>query len=260
MLENIAGPVRLGDVARLTQLSEPSELRRYQGLRSRVITANIEAGAPISAASVVAWTRERARALSSRYPGAQLIFGGEFADTQRSFDSLVRAFFVAVLLIYLILAVQFNSYVQPILILSAIMFAIIGVVIGKLITQSLFTVNSFIAVVGVTGVVVNDAIVLLEFINRRYRAGRDRAAAIHESVALRLRPILLTTLTTTLGLLPMALGIPSYSTVWGAMASTFVAGLATATLLTLFVVPVAWDLLTEWQERRAAKRLLAGTG
>ncbi|EXJ13533.1 efflux RND transporter permease subunit [Imhoffiella purpurea] len=257
VLEDLSGPVRLGDVVRLTHLSEPSELRRYQGQRSRVITANIETGAPISAATVVAWARERERELNSRYPGAHLVFGGEYADTQRSFESLSQAFLVAILLIYLILAVQFNSYMQPVLILSAVVFAIVGVVLGKLITQSLFTINSFIAVVGVTGVVINDALVLLEFINRRYRAGRDRVAAIREGVALRLRPILLTTLTTSLGLLPMALGIPSYSTVWGTMASTFVTGLATATLLTLFVVPVAWDLLTEWQERRAAKDVSA---
>ncbi|MBK1649009.1 efflux RND transporter permease subunit [Rhabdochromatium marinum] len=254
VLEDLTGPVRLGDVVRLSHLSEPSELRRYQGLRSRVITANLATGAPISAATVVAWAREREQALTQRYPGAHLIFGGGYEDTQRSFQSLMRAFFVAVLLIYLILAVQFRSYAQPALILSAVMFAIIGVVFGKLLTQSLFTVNSFIAVVGVTGVVINDALVLIEFINRRYNAGYDRAAAIRESVALRLRPILLTTLTTSLGLLPMAVGFPSYSVIWGTMASTFVTGLATATLLTIFVVPVAWDLLTQWQETRVARR------
>jgi HAE1 family hydrophobic/amphiphilic exporter-1 len=250
VVEDIAGPVRLGDLVQLNHLREPSELRRYQRLRARVITANIATGASISAASVVAWARAREQAWSSRYPGARLIFGGEYEDTQRSFESLGRAFVVAILLIYLILAVQFRSYAQPLLILSAVIFSIIGVVFGKLFTQSLFTVNSFIAVVGVTGVVINDALVLLEFINRRYRAGQDRASAIRESVALRLRPILLTTLTTSLGLLPMALGIPSYSVIWGTMASTFVTGLATATLLTLFVVPVAWDVLMQWQESR----------
>jgi HAE1 family hydrophobic/amphiphilic exporter-1 len=134
------------------------------------------------------------------------------------------------------------------------MFSIIGVVFGKFVTQSLFTVNSFVAVVGVTGVVVNDALVLIDFINRGYRSGLSRAEAIHRGLDIRLRPILLTTLTTTLGLLPMAVGIPSYSIIWGSMASTFVTGLATATLLTLFIVPVGWDILTERQERRAAKR------
>ncbi len=148
------------------------------------------------------------------------MLGGEFEDTQRSFESLVRAFAFAVLIIYLILAAQFKSYIQPALVLSAVLFSIIGVVFGTLVSQTLFTVNSFVAVVGVTGVVVNDSLVLIEFINRGYRAGMSRLDAIRYGLDTRLRPIVLTTLTTTLGLLPMALGIPSYSLVWGSMAAT----------------------------------------
>ncbi|PVV17103.1 MAG: hypothetical protein B6D74_18955, partial [gamma proteobacterium symbiont of Ctena orbiculata] len=161
----------------------------------------------------------------------------------------------AVLVMYVILATQFQSYLQPLIILSAIVFALIGVVFGKLVTQSLFTVNSFIAVIGVAGVVVNDALVLIDFINKRYRRGLSRREAIVEGVNIRLRPILLTTLTTSLGLLPMAIGFPSYSLIWGTMASTFVTGLATATALTLFIIPVLWDLvqgLQEWMNRRRA--------
>ena len=161
------------------------------------------------------------------------------------------------MIIYIILATQFQSYLQPLIILSAIVFALIGVVFGKLATQSLFTVNSFIAVIGVTGVVVNDALVLIDFINKRYRSGLSRREAIEQGVRVRLRPIVLTTLTTTLGLLPMALGIPSYSLVWGTMASTFVTGLAAATTLTVFIVPVLWDLLQEWQERRNGRKVSA---
>jgi HAE1 family hydrophobic/amphiphilic exporter-1 len=127
---------------------------------------------------------------------------------------------------------------------------LIGVVFGKFLTQGLFTVNSFIAVVGVTGVVVNDSLVLIDFINRAYLRLGDRRAAIREGIRVRLRPILLTTLTTTLGLLPMAIGFPYYSLVWGTMASTFVTGLCTATFLTLFIVPLEWDLLIALKERR----------
>jgi HAE1 family hydrophobic/amphiphilic exporter-1 len=219
------------------------------------ITANIRPGSPISSPQVAAWAKRHYQRVDGRFSGASLVFGGEFEETQRSFDSLAQAFLLAVMLIYLILATQFRSYVQPMIILSAVMFSVIGVIFGKLLTQSQFTVNSFIAVVGVTGVVVNDSLVLLDFINRRYRSGASRLEAVTEGVHVRLRPIVLTTLTTTLGLLPMSLGIPSYSVVWGTMASTFVTGLATATFLTLFIVPVAWDLLMESKERRAAKRL-----
>lgn len=252
--EHPAGPVRLGDLVRPVVEIQPGERRRYRGQRSLTITADIAPGAPISSPQVAAWVKQHYARVRDRFAGATLVFGGEFEETQRSFDSLIRAFGLAILLIYLILATQFKSYAQPLIVLSAIMFSITGVVFGTLATQTLFTVNSFIAVVGVTGVVVNDSLVLLDFINRRYREGKTRREAVTEGVHVRLRPIVLTTLTTSLGLLPMALGIPSYSLIWGSMASTFATGLATATFLTLFIVPVAWDLLMETQERRIAKR------
>ncbi|MCB2263039.1 MAG: efflux RND transporter permease subunit [Candidatus Thiosymbion ectosymbiont of Robbea hypermnestra] len=252
--EHPAGPVRLGDLVRPVVEIQPGERRRYRGQRSLTITADIAPGAPISSPQVAAWVKQHYARVRDRFAGATLVFGGEFEETQRSFDSLIRAFGLAILLIYLILATQFKSYAQPLIVLSAIMFSITGVVFGTLATQTLFTVNSFIAVVGVTGVVVNDSLVLLDFINRRYREGKTRREAVTEGVHVRLRPIVLTTLTTSLGLLPMALGIPSYSLIWGSMASTFVTGLATATFLTLFIVPVAWDLLMEAQERRIGKR------
>ncbi len=253
VLEHPSGPVRLGDIVKPVAEIQPGELKRYQRQRSLTITANIRADSGVSPAEVTAWVRGQYEEIRDRFPGAAPIFGGEYETTQRSFDSLTQAFGLAVLIIYLILATQFKSYVQPLIILSAIMFAVVGVVFGKFATQSLFTINSFIAVVGVAGVVVNDSLVLLDFINRLYRGGMSRREAILEGVHVRLRPIVLTTLTTVLGLLPMALGIPSYSLIWGTMASTFVTGLATATLLTLFIIPVAWDLLTEWQERRATR-------
>jgi predicted RND superfamily exporter protein len=187
--------------------------------------------------------------IRDRYPGVSVTFAGQHEDTQRSFNSLAYAFLIALLVIYVILATQFQSYLQPLIIISAIAFSLIGVILGKLVTQSVFTVNSFIAAVGVAGVVVNDALVLIDFMNKRYREGMSRRDAIIDAVHVRLRPILLTTLTTILGLLPMAIGFPSYSLVWGAMASTFVTGLATATLLTLFIIPVIWDLLQSLLEK-----------
>ncbi len=254
LVEAASGPVLLADVTRLEAYNEAGDLNRYQGRRSISIKANIRAGAPTSTPVVVAAVKDHYKRIRDQHPGATVIFGGEHEDTQRSYQSLAYAFIIAVLAMYLILATQFQSYLQPLIILSAIVFALIGVVFGKLLTQSLFTVNSFIAVIGVAGVVVNDALVLIDFINKRYREGRSRREAIEMGVRIRLRPIVLTTLTTTLGLLPMAIGFPSYSLVWGAMASTFVAGLATATALTLFIVPVLWDLLQGWEEHRKKAR------
>jgi HAE1 family hydrophobic/amphiphilic exporter-1 len=254
VIEHADRPIHLGDLVRVRTYQEAGEINRYQGQRAISLKANIRAGAPTSTPAVVNAVKGYYDGIRDRYPGATVTFGGEHEDTQRSFRSLAYAFIIAVLVMYVILATQFQSYVQPLIILSAIVFAMIGVVFGKLITQSLFTINSFIAVIGVAGVVVNDALVLIDFINKRYRSGLSRAEAIREGVHIRLRPILLTTLTTTLGLLPMAVGFPNYSLVWGTMASTFVTGLATATLLTLFIVPVLWDLVQGLQERRARRR------
>lgn len=243
ILQHPSGPVRLGDLTRTESYTEPNKLDRYQNSRALTLTANIKPAAPTSTPAVVNRIRSYYQTIEDKYPGAEINFSGEFESTRRSYISLAYAFSVALLTIYVILATQFRSYLQPLIILSAVVFSLIGVVLGKFVTQGLFTVNSFIAVVGVTGVVVNDSLVLIDFINKRYRAGMSRREAIAEGIRVRLRPILLTTLTTTLGLLPMALGIPTYSVVWGSMASTFVTGLCTATFLTLFIVPIEWDLL-----------------
>ncbi|MEW8079162.1 MAG: efflux RND transporter permease subunit [Candidatus Thiodiazotropha endolucinida] len=249
VVEDAEHPVYLADLVRVEAYNEPGEIKRYQGQRAISLKADIREGAPTSTPAIVNLVRDRFETIRDRYPGATVTFGGEHEDTQRSFESLAYAFIIAVLVMYVILATQFQSYLQPLIILSAVVFALIGVVFGKLVTQSLFTVNSFIAVIGVAGVVVNDALVLIDFINKRYRKGLSRRTAIIEGVHIRLRPILLTTLTTSLGLLPMAIGFPSYSLIWGTMASTFVTGLATATALTLFIIPVLWDLLQGLQER-----------
>ncbi len=258
ILQHPSGPLRLGDLTATESYIEPNKLDRYQNNRAITLTANIRPGAPTSTPTVINNIRSFYQKIKEKYPGAEISFSGEFESTRRSYTSLAYAFAVALLLMYLILATQFRSYLQPLIIISAVVFSLIGVVFGKLVTQGLFTVNSFIAVVGVTGVVVNDSLVLIDFINRAYRSGMSRREAITQGIRIRLRPILLTTLTTSLGLAPMALGIPSYSVVWGTMASTFVTGLCTATFLTLFIVPIEWDLLMglklkweSWRQRRA---------
>lgn len=251
VVEHASRPIQLGDVVTLRSYFKPGELHRYQGQRAIGITANIKPDAPISTPVVIAAVDDFYQQIRDKYPDANLVYSGDHEATQRSFTSLAYAFIIAILIIYIILASQFQSYIQPAIILSAITFSLIGVVFGKLLTQSLFTVNSFAAVIGVAGVVVNDALILVDFMNKLYQSGKSRIEAIHRAIEVRLRPIVLTTLTTTLGLLPMALGFPEDSIVWGSMASTFVTGLATATTLTVFIVPVLWDMIMERQERKS---------
>jgi HAE1 family hydrophobic/amphiphilic exporter-1 len=195
ILQHPSGPLRLGDLTTTESYIEPNKLDRYQTNRAITLTANIRPGAPTSTPAVINGIRPYYQAVKEKYPGAEISFSGEFESTRRSYTSLAYAFFVALLIMYVILATQFRSYLQPLIILSAVVFSLIGVVFGKFVTQGLFTVNSFIAVVGVTGVVVNDSLVLIDFINRSYRSGMSRREAITRGIRIRLRPILLTTLT-----------------------------------------------------------------
>ncbi|MEZ0575632.1 efflux RND transporter permease subunit [Halodesulfovibrio aestuarii] len=249
VIEENMGPIRLGDLVKIETYTEPGQFNRFQGERAITLSANIQPGAPFSPPYVVNKIIKYYSTVRTKYPGATLNFAGEYESTQKSYSSLMFAFLIALLIIYMILATQFNSYVQPLIILSAVVFALIGVVYGVFLTRTLFTINSFIATVGVTGVVVNDSLVLIAFLNNLYKSGMHRDDVVYEGVRVRLRPILLTTLTTTLGLLPMAVGIPYYSLNWGTMAATFVAGLCTATLLTLFIVPVLWHIFIGMHER-----------
>lgn len=249
ILETPDGTVRLRDVSHAEYTIEPGYLNRYQNQRSITLTADIKQGAPLSSQMVVRKIGEFYRTIRENYPGAVLNFSGEHESTKESFISLSYAFVIAILLIYLVLAAQFRSYVQPLIIISAVIFALTGVIYGTFFSRTLFTINSFVAIVGVTGVVVNDSLVLLAFLNNCYRRGLKRRDALLMAINIRLRPILLTTLTTTLGLLPMALGIPEYSLIWGSMAMTFVTGLCTATVLTIIVVPIQWDILIGIKEK-----------
>ena len=243
VIERAMGSVLLSDLCQPVFSAEPGFLNRYNGKRAITLTANIREGSAVSTARVVERTKHFFRIIQENYPGTSLNFAGEHETTQRSFTSLAYAFVIALLLIYFILANQFNSYIQPLIIISSVVFALIGIIFGTFISQTLFTIDSFIAIVGVTGVVVNSSLVLVEFTNKSYKQGLSIREAIVQGANIRLRPIILTTLTTTLGLLPMAIGIPEYSLIWGSMAMTFVTGLCTATFLTLTIVPVEWDLL-----------------
>ena len=252
VVETPEGTIRLSDICSAEFSIEPGYLHRFKNQRAITLTADIAPGAPLSSQMVVKNVRDFYKGVRNDYPGAVLNFSGEHESTKKSFISLSYAFVIALLLIYIVLSAQFRSYLQPLIIISAVIFALTGVIYGTFFSRTLFTINSFVAIVGVTGVVVNDSLVLVAFLNNCYQRGLKRRDALLLATNIRLRPILLTTLTTTLGLLPMALGIPEYSLIWGSMAMTFVTGLCTATVLTIIVVPVQWDLLMGFKEKFSA--------
>ena len=163
---------------------------------------------------------------------------GQSEEMQRSFDSLVLALTLAVFLVYLVMASQFESLLHPFVILFTVPLALIGAVFGLWITGSTISVVVFIGLIMLAGIVVNNAIVLVTRVNQLRDDGLERLDALLEAGRARLRPIVMTTLTTVLGLLPLALGLGEGAEMRAPMAITVIGGLLTSTLLTLVVIPV----------------------
>jgi HAE1 family hydrophobic/amphiphilic exporter-1 len=157
-----------------------------------------------------------------------------------SFASLRFALLLAVFLVYLVMASTFESFLHPFVVLFTIPLALVGVVAGLLATGTTITVIVLIGTIMLTGIVVNNAIVLIDTINRLRRAGVDKLEAVIRAGHIRLRPILMTTLTTILGLLPMALSWGEGAELRSPLAVTVASGLLVSTLLTLVVIPAAY--------------------
>ncbi len=169
--------------------------------------------------------------------------GGENEEMRRSFRDLAFAFGLALILVYMILAAQFESFVHPFTILMAVPLALVGAVLALVLTGEGLNTMSLIGVVILVGIVVNDAIVKVDFINQSRERGMELRAAIMEAGRVRLRPIIMTTVTTVLGLTPMALGIGRGADLRAPLAITVIGGLTVATALTLIVVPVVYSLV-----------------
>ncbi|MFQ5845913.1 MAG: efflux RND transporter permease subunit, partial [Planctomycetota bacterium] len=146
------------------------------------------------------------------------------------------------------------SYLQPLVVLFTIPFAFIGVVVGLAVTANPFTIMAGIAMVGLAGIAVNDAIVLVDFVNKRRLQGMEAGAAVREACRLRARPILLTTVTTIAGLFPMAIGLTGFSKLWSPFAATLCFGMLFSTMLTLFFIPGTYLILEDLKGRFARRR------
>ena len=234
-------PVPLRDVARLTVAPGYSTVHRYKQERAITITANVDENAT-STVNVNQRLRAHFDQISPRYPGYTLESGGEFAEYQKVFTGIPILFGFGIMLVYFILGTQFKSFLQPLVILATVPFAFIGAMVGLITSGNPLSVASTYGLVALAGIVINDSIVLVEFINRQRMAGVGKWRAIINAGRIRLRPILLTSITTVSGLLPMALGIGGKSALWMPMASTIVWGLSVATLLTLFVIPAFYAI------------------
>jgi len=249
--------VTLAEVATSTTETSVAEIRRYKNQRAITVFANIDK-AKTTTVAVNQALQGKLDQIVERHAGLSYDFSGEFSEFKDSFTQLAQLFGVGVLLIYVILGAQFRSYVQPVVILLTVPFAFVGAVVGLLISGNPFSVITLFGMVALAGVAVNDAIVLISFVNNARARGVGAEEAVIEGAKLRLRPIILTSATTIAGLLPMAMGLGGMSLTWGPLANTIVWGLAVATLLTLFLIPAAYLVIVHdiggWLQRRRASQ------
>ena len=232
-------PIPLRAVADIRIATGPAEIRRRDQERVAVISANLNFGDLATA------VQEATGILQSTVvpAGISAYISGQSEEMNESFRSMTFTLAMAVFLVYLVMASQFESLLHPFVILFTIPLALVGAILALAITGTTMNVVVFIGLIMLAGIVVNNAIVLVDLINQLRAEGVDRTTAIIEAGRARLRPILMTTMTTTLGLLPMALGFGEGAEVRAPMAITVIGGLIVSTFLTLLVIPVAYSLI-----------------
>ncbi|WP_351011551.1 efflux RND transporter permease subunit [Shewanella sp. S1-58-MNA-CIBAN-0166] len=240
---NSAQPIPLSAIATIDLQIGPSAINRISQQRVAIVSSNLAYG-DLSEAVIEAQQILAKQQLPS---SIQARFGGQNEEMEHSFDSLKIALVLAIFLVYLVMASQFESLLHPLLILIAVPMAVAGSIVGLFITGTHLSVVVFIGLIMLAGIVVNNAIVLVDRINQLRQEGIDKLTAINDAAQSRLRPIMMTTLTTTLGLLPMAIGIGDGSEVRAPMAITVIFGLSMSTLLTLLVIPALYALFDRKQ-------------
>ncbi|MDH5742306.1 MAG: efflux RND transporter permease subunit [Candidatus Aminicenantes bacterium] len=232
--------ISLNQVASISRGEGPIQINRENQARVVTVMANI-AGRDLG--SVVRDIKQRISGVDRGLPPGYFIeFGGQYESMQEAFIIMAAAFALATLLVYMIMASQFESFRHPFVIMFTIPLAIIGVILALLISGKTVSLPALIGFIILGGIAVNNGIVMVDYINQLKRRGIDKKEAILQGCTVRLRPVLITASTTILGMLPMALSTSQGSEMRAPMAVAVVGGLAATTLLTLFVIPIIYSL------------------
>ena len=239
-------PIPLSAVADVRLGEGPSEVRRIDGRRVALVRANV---ADVSLGQAVEQIRERLRSEIEWPADMAFVVAGQQEEWQRSAGSLWLALGLSVFLVYVIMAAQFESLLHPFVILFTIPLAFFGTAVTLWALGISLSIVVFLGMIMLAGIVVNNAIVLVDYANLLKGRGLDRFEAVRTAGEVRLRPILMTTATTVLGLLPMALGVGDGAELRTPMAIAVISGLLVSTLLTLVAIPVIYSILEGWKER-----------
>lgn len=238
----------------------PVSINRINGQRVTYITANLEGGTPLGEAVQKIQTELSDLTLPA---GFSIVYSGEYEEQQKAQRDFMVSIIMAIVLIYMVMAAQFERFLDPLIVMFAVPVAIVGVIPTMLLTGTTFNMQSIMGVIMLVGIVVNNAIVLVDYINLM-RRDKDMGVfeAVVESGRLRLRPILMTTLTTVLGLLPLSFGWGAGGEIQASLARVVIGGLTASTLITLILIPVVYvsannvkqlidEKRAEWAEKRS---------
>jgi HAE1 family hydrophobic/amphiphilic exporter-1 len=247
-------PIRLSAVADVISSQGPSEIHRISQERVAIVSANLHYG---DLGTAVAEVRQLIRE-NPLAAGVTTHIGGQSEELDASVTSLIFALSLAIFLVYLVMASQFESLLHPFVIMFSIPLALVGAVLALKLTFTPLSVVVFIGLIMLAGIVVKNAIVLIDRVNQLREEGVDKVNAIIQAAESRLRPISMTTLCTLLGFMPLAIGVGDGNEVRAPMAITVIGGLLVSTLLTLIVIPVVYELLDRrsdvaYRERGARK-------
>lgn len=241
--------VRLGDIATITYGSGPTRIEREDKQRQIVVYAN----------TVGISTGDLLNKMIDEYiPELNMPAGYNYkkigqADTmERSFREIYKAVALAIVVVYMVLAAQFESFTQPLIIMASLPFALVGAIVGLLVSGSTANMMSLIGFIMLLGLVTKNAILLVDYANQQREAGLPLKEAVLKACSLRLRPIFMTTLSTIFGMMPIALGIGEGAELRQSMGVVLIGGLTTSTLLTLVVVPLLYLLLENWKDKHYA--------
>jgi multidrug efflux pump subunit AcrB len=242
-----AKPVKVKDVAKVQQVLAPTTVTQIEGTPSVTITATPEAS---DLGALTATIQGRLDAITDLPPGVTATLGGAAQDQRDAFNQLGLAMLVAIALVFMIMVGTFRSLLQPLILMVSIPFAATGAIAGLLITDTPLGVPAMVGLLMLIGIVVTNAIVLIDLINQYRRRGEDLRSAIVDGARLRLRPIIMTACATIFALIPMALGFTGGGAfISGPLAIVVIGGLVSSTVLTLLLVPVLYSLV----ERRSEK-------
>ncbi|HUP45198.1 MAG TPA: efflux RND transporter permease subunit [Thermoanaerobaculia bacterium] len=232
-------PIFLSSVADIQMVAGPSEIRRIGQKRAAVISGSLDGRDMGAVAADV-----RAMLRSTPLPATVVAtLSGQEEEMQRSMRSLMLAMALAIFLVYLVMASQFESFLHPFVIIFTLPLGLIGVVIALAVTGRSISVVAMIGIVMLAGIVVNNAIVLIDAVNQLRQKGLRKEDALVEAGRQRMRPILMTSMTTIFGLMPMAIGLGEGAELRAPLAITVIGGLTVATGLTLIVIPIVYSLL-----------------